>query len=122
MDGMREQDGLGDPREGRAEENPNAYAMHEPPSRIDLIADLLRETHRIEKHAAVLEDALDRTHRLLNDKEQRLDGLAERVVKAERALLACDENGVMYAAVYLETLDQRYIDFLRSENEEARSH
>lgn len=119
---MREQDGLGDPRESYPEENPNAYAMHEPPARMELLADLLKETHRIEKHAAIMEDALDRSHRLLRDKQERLDNLAERVVKAERALVDCEEkDGALPAAVYLETLDSDYIGHLKSENQETRS-
>lgn len=121
-EGMREQDGLGDPRDTSPEMGDNAYAMHEPPDRMELLADLLRETRRIEKHSTWLEQSNDTMRQRLHDREERIDALTSRVVAAERALVDCEEkDGALPAAVYLETLDERYIRQLRSDNEEARS-
>lgn len=119
---MNEQDGLGDPRQTYPEMGENAYAMHEPPDRMELLADLLKETRRIEKEASWLERTNANLGQRLREKEAKLEALTERVVKAERALVDAEQkDNAIPAAVYLEALDPTYIEHLRDENEEARS-
>lgn len=116
---MKEQ---GDPRETFPELGDSAYAMHEPPDRMELLADLLKETRRIEKEATWLQRANDGLSQRLRDKEAKVEALTERVVKAEMALVdAAEKDNTLPVEVYLETLDVDYIDRLKSDNAEARS-
>lgn len=119
---MQEPNGLTDPRETKPEMGESMYAMQEPPDRMELLADLLRETRRIENHTRNLERSNDRLYDEARRLRQEKDELAERVVKAETALVACEgQDSAIQAAVYMEGLDEDYVKRLMGDIAERSS-